>query len=231
MLVKKTGSGGGVEKAMTKGEGVHERVTKERILDAAEQLFAEHGFEGTSIRAVTQKAGANLAAVGYHFGSKAALLEAVAERVMKPVLAGQLGRLNDLEKGGREPGVEDLVEAFITPYFDRLPRKSEARGETVSRLVGRILGDPTEEIRKVAVEGGEVRDRYLGAFGRALPSVTREEVWWRMRSMLGVVVVHRIGLYEEVGPPGMTDDGDETVLEWTVSFLSAALRAPSANVP
>lgn len=220
-----------MEEAMTRGEGAHERVTRERILDAAERLFAEHGFEGTSIRAVTKEAGANLAAVGYHFGSKAALFEALAERVMGPVLAGQLGRLDDLEKRCEEPGVEQLVEAFITPYFDQLPRKSEARGRTVSRLVGRILGDPAEEIRKVAVEGGEVRDRYLVAFGKALPTVTQEELWWRMRSMIGVVVVHRIGLYEEVGPPGMTDDDDETVLEWTVSFLSAALSAPSANAP
>ena len=220
-----------MEETPTRGEEAQERVTRERILDAAERLFAEHGFEGTTIRAVTKEAGANLAAVGYHFGSKAALLKAVAERVMEPVIAGQLGRLDELEKAGGEPKIEELVEAFITPYFDRLPRKSEARGKTVSRLVGRILGDPAEEIRKVAVEGGEVRDRYLVAFGRALPSVTQEELWWRMRSMIGVVVVHRIGLYEEVGPPGMTRDDDETVLEWTVSFLSAALRAPSANAP
>ena len=217
--------------ATTNNEGASGQVTRERILDTAERLFAEHGFEGTTIRAVTKEAGANLAAVGYHFGSKAALLGAVAERVMGPVIVAQLERLTDLENRADQPRLEDLVEAFIAPYFDRLPRKSEARGRTVSRLVGRILGDPAEEIRKVAVEGGEVRDRYLVAFGRALPSVTREELWWRMRSMLGVVVVHRIGLYEEVGPPGMTDDGDETVLEWTVSFLSAALRAPSANVP
>lgn len=231
MLVKKTERGESVEEVMTRGEETYGRVTRERILDAAELLFAKHGFEGTSIRAVTKEAGANLAAVGYHFGSKAALLKAVAERVMGPVIAGQLGRLNDLEKEGRKPGIEELVEAFIAPYFDRLPRKSEARGRTVSRLVGRILGDPAEEIRKVAVEGGEVRDRYLVAFGKTLPNVTREELWWRMRSMIGVVVVHRIGLHEEVGPPGMPDDNEDTTLKWTVSFLSAALRAPSAHAP
>lgn len=231
MLVKKIEREESVEEATTRGEGAHERVTRERILDAAERLFAEHGFEGTSIRAVTKEAGANLAAVGYHFGSKAALFEALAERVMGPVLAGQLGRLNDLQKSGKEPRVEELVRAFIAPYFDRLPRKGEARGRTVSRLVGRILGDPTEEMRKVTVEGTEIRDRYLVAFGKALPNVSQEELWWRVLSMIGVVVVHRIGLHEEGRPPGMPDDDDETVLEWTVSFLSAALRAPSANAP
>jgi len=50
--------------------------TRTQLLDAAERLFAERGFRGTSIRAITDLAGANLAAVGYHFGSKAELLAA-----------------------------------------------------------------------------------------------------------------------------------------------------------
>ena len=50
--------------------------TRTRILDAAEELFMLHGFEGTSMRLLTAKAGVNLAAVNYHFGSKDALIEA-----------------------------------------------------------------------------------------------------------------------------------------------------------
>ena len=49
--------------------------TVERILDAAEQLFAEKGFAETSLRLITSKAGVNLAAVNYHFGSKKALIQ------------------------------------------------------------------------------------------------------------------------------------------------------------
>ena len=48
--------------------------TKERLLDAAERLFAERGFEGASLRAVTQAAGTSVSAANYHFGSKEALL-------------------------------------------------------------------------------------------------------------------------------------------------------------
>ena len=51
--------------------------TKEKILDAAERLFAEHGFASTSMRDITTEADVNLAAVNYHFGSKLALLQAV----------------------------------------------------------------------------------------------------------------------------------------------------------
>ena len=54
--------------------------TRTRILDAAEELFMQHGFEGTSMRLLTAKAGVNLAAVNYHFGSKDAMVEAVFRR-------------------------------------------------------------------------------------------------------------------------------------------------------
>ena len=58
--------------------------TVERILDAAEQLFAEKGFAETSLRLITSKAGVNLAAVNYHFGSKKALIQAVFSRFLGP---------------------------------------------------------------------------------------------------------------------------------------------------
>ena len=56
--------------------------TKERILDAAELLFAAHGFAGTSLRAVTREAGVNLAAVHYPYGTEEDLLRAVLGRIV-----------------------------------------------------------------------------------------------------------------------------------------------------
>mgnify|MGYP000184469773 CR=1 FL=1 len=49
--------------------------TRSRILDAAEVLFMEHGFDGTSMRMITSQAGVNLAAVNYHFGTKELLMQ------------------------------------------------------------------------------------------------------------------------------------------------------------
>src|SRR2546426_2395230 len=60
-------------------------ATKERILDAAETLFMEHGFEATSVRLITAAAGANLAAANYHFGSKEELFRAVLTRRLDPM--------------------------------------------------------------------------------------------------------------------------------------------------
>ena len=66
------------------------KETQKRILDAAEELFMQHGFEATSMRMLTTAAGVNLAAVNYHFGSKDALIEAVFRRRLDPM--NEIGR-------------------------------------------------------------------------------------------------------------------------------------------
>src|SRR5688572_20090882 len=75
--------------------------TRTRILDAAEELFMQHGFEGTSMRQLTARAGVNLAAVNYHFGSKDALIEAVFKRRLDPMNAERVAALDELEAAGR----------------------------------------------------------------------------------------------------------------------------------
>src|SRR5689334_3019902 len=79
-------------------------VTRERILDAAESLFMEHGFEATSMRAITASAGVNLAAVNYHFGSKEELFQSVLTRRLDPMNQQRLELLSRLEaKAGPAP--------------------------------------------------------------------------------------------------------------------------------
>src|SRR5438128_11520727 len=75
--------------------------TRTRILDAAEELFMQHGFEGTSMRLLTAKAGVNLAAVNYHFGSKDALVEALFRRRLDPMNAARTAELDKLEASER----------------------------------------------------------------------------------------------------------------------------------
>src|SRR5919199_6351467 len=93
-------------------------TTRERVLDAAERLFAEHGYQATTLRMVTAEAGANIAAVNYYFGSKQALLAAVVHRVIGPVAEERRRRLEALEADG-DPSVEALVDAIIAPMLER----------------------------------------------------------------------------------------------------------------
>ncbi|GAA1293995.1 TetR/AcrR family transcriptional regulator [Streptomyces javensis] len=200
--------------------------TRTQILDAAEQLFAEHGFRGTSIRAVTKLAGANLAAVGYHFGTKADLLAAVARRVIEPINAAQSAGLDTLLARTPDPQVRELVEAFIGPLVDGTPTGGEGSART-SRLLVMILSDPAEEVRSWAGPAqDEVRERYLAAFARTLPGLSPQELRFRMRGLVAVTAVDRAEVYQQPSPSCAPPAEGEEARRWAVTFLTAAMSAP-----
>jgi AcrR family transcriptional regulator len=200
--------------------------TRTQILDAAEHLFAERGFRGTSIRAITDRAGANLAAVGYHFGSKAELLAAVARRVVEPINAAQSAGLDRLLARTPDPPVAALVEAFAGPLFDEMPAGDEG-GARTSRLIVTIISDPAEEVRTwMGPAEDTVRDRYVAAFARALPSLAPEELWFRMRGILAVTAVDRVDLYNRLPQAAPPPVGGEAARRWAITFLAAAMSAP-----
>ena len=200
--------------------------TRTQILDAAERLFAERGFRGTSIRAITDLAGANLAAVGYHFGSKAELLAAVVRRAIEPINTAQSAGLDRLLARTPEPSVADLVEAFVGPLFDEMPAGHEG-GARTSRLIVTILGDPAEEMRAWTGPAEDtIRDRFLAAFGRALPGLSPEELWFRVRGILAVTAVDRVQAYQQDAPAGLSPVAGDAARQWAITFLAAALSAP-----
>lgn len=89
--------------------------TKTRILDTAEKLFGQNGFEATSLRDITAEAKVNLAAINYHFQSKDSLIDAVIQRRIEPV---NRRRLEMLDAAGPHPSVEQIVESFVVPLLE-----------------------------------------------------------------------------------------------------------------
>lgn len=85
--------------------------TRSQLLDAARELFSRHGFDGSSIRAITQKAGANLGAVTYHFSSKEALYEAVVDGLANPLR-------QKVAAAAQTAGAPlDRIEAVVRTFF------------------------------------------------------------------------------------------------------------------
>src|SRR6185503_13572364 len=119
--------------------------TRTRILDAAEELFMQHGFEGTSMRALTTRAGVNLAAVNYHFGSKDALIEAVFRRRLDPMNVERIAELERLEAAGNVSS-ESIIRAFIGPSL-RMVEDAKGGSRNFIRLLGRTYTEPAKEIR------------------------------------------------------------------------------------
>ncbi|RDG38601.1 TetR/AcrR family transcriptional regulator [Streptomyces corynorhini] len=200
--------------------------TRTQILDAAERLFAERGYGGTSVRAITDLAGANLAAVSYHFGSKAALLTEVVRRAIEPITAAQRAGLDRLLARTPDPPVAELVEAFAGPLFDGMPADDEG-GARRSRLIVMIISDPAEEMRAwTGPAEGAVRERYLAAFERALPDLSSEELGFRLRGILAVTAVDRVEVYNRHSPADLCPKTGEGARRWAVTFLAAAMSAP-----
>lgn len=207
--------------------GAIAKDTKDRILDAAELLFADHGFAGTSLRMVTSAAEVNLAAVNYHFGSKEGLVEAVFARRLGPMNRERLRRLDELERRHCDLPVplEELVLAFVDPPL----RMTAHAGATVVRLVGQAMSRPDDQTRRVfAAQFREIVRRFSAAMGRALPRLSDADLLWRMLFMVGAMA-HTMALAEELreisGGRCDPDDVDAT-LDRLVTFVSAGLRAP-----
>src|SRR5580704_18486326 len=88
--------------------------TKQRILDSAERLFADNGFDSTSLRTIIADAKVNLAAIHYHFHSKEALLDAVILRRLEPINRQRLAMLDECERASAgRPTLEGVLEAFV----------------------------------------------------------------------------------------------------------------------
>src|SRR4051812_1414503 len=112
--------------------------TKTRLLQVAEELFAEEGFDRVSIRDITDAAGENVAAINYHFGGKDEMIAAVFERRVGPVNKARLAELESLGKktGSKPAKVEDIVAAFIRPAVVCCPG-DEKGTKAFAKLFGR----------------------------------------------------------------------------------------------
>src|SRR3954470_13961446 len=88
---------------------------RHRLLDAAERLLREQGYEQVSVRAVNKAAGMNPAAVHYHFGSKPELVTALLERRLRPLWDGGLTALDKRLEAGDPPEVTDLAVLLVEP--------------------------------------------------------------------------------------------------------------------
>ena len=199
--------------------------TRTRILDAAEELFMQHGFEGTSMRLLTAKAGVNLAAVNYHFGSKDALIEAVFRRRLDPMNTERIAALERLEN----PSAEDIIRAFVGPSL-RLIEDAKGGGRNFIRLLGRTYTEPAKTIRALIGQMyAPAMQRYKAALERALPQMPPDELVWRMHFMFGTLAytLAATDTVQLIAGCKPEDRHDARLLEDRLTaFLAAGLNAP-----
>ncbi len=203
-------------------------TTRERLLDAAEHLFAIQGFEGTSLRQITSQADANLASVNYHFGSKETLIHAVFARKLGPLNRERLRLLDLAEANADPPHIDQILEAFLAPAI-RL--RQEESGEHFMCLAGRIFSEPKEMQTTVIKQFDEVIERFTQAISLALPHLSRSDLMWRFFFMIGTMVHTLVGAdILEFKSEGACDPTDvEGTIHRLVTFISAGMQSPATE--
>ncbi|NEN75073.1 helix-turn-helix transcriptional regulator [Pelistega sp. NLN82] len=212
-------------------------ITKQAILDTAERLFVEKGYEGTSMRDITQTAQVNLAAINYHFGSKDQLIIAVMKRRLGAINNERLRLLDALEAESARTGhlikPSQLVNAFFGSLLEHAGDEHHDGGIFL-RLLEQTMVNPSSFISAiVAKENALVFKRYKQAFFNALPSVPEEEIIWRFQFMLGATSYAISGIQAlleaaEHSPNStkLYDHYDNKLKPRLLSFILGGLRAP-----
>jgi len=215
---------------------IPESGPKRRLLETAEQLFAERGFDMVAVRDITGLAKSNVAAVNYYFGSREELIRLVIYRYATPIGEERLARLEAVEKkwSGKMPPLEEVIEAYVRP-LSGIAKKTNLPDAGYHMLVGRILSLPgnvfpqeTELITQSAAA------RFIRVLAKALPTVSGEELIWRTHFLTGGMLhllVHQDEprtLGEAAGTPTM-----DAILSRFIRFATAGLRegVPVEQVP
>ncbi|HET6804350.1 MAG TPA: TetR/AcrR family transcriptional regulator [Frateuria sp.] len=198
--------------------------TKERILAAAEVLFAQRGFDGASLRQLTAAAGVNLAAVNYHFGSKDKLVEEVFRRRLDTLNAHRLAALAKVA-GEPDTTLEDVLDAFIRPA---LALSGDGSGSLFMRVLARAFAEHDDHLRQFMSENyGHVMRQFTAEFARLLPQLSREELYWRIDLVTGALThaMSGFGMIQRKGGVSEAAHREQTIAH-LIRFASAGLSHP-----
>ena len=208
--------------------------TVQRILDAAEGLFAEKGFAETSLRQITGKAQVNLAAVNYHFGSKKSLIQAVFARFLDPFCVSLEEALEaQKENDSSALTLETLLQLLVEQTLGLKPRS----GQDLSifmRLLGLAFTESQGHLRRFLNERyGSIWRLYMGQLQQVGPQISPAELFWRVHFMIGSVAFTMSGIkaLREISESDFsTRVSTEQVMRLMLPFLAAGMQAPGAGV-
>jgi AcrR family transcriptional regulator len=204
------------------------RATKDKLMDAAEKLFARRGFHGTSLRDITGAAGVDLALVNYHFGSKKRLLAEVLERRGQVLNEERLRRLAAVRVGAAPgpPTTEAIVGAFLDPILDRLAHAGP-RWHSYFALIAYVNNSP-EWGRKMMGRTFDATVReFIQAVMESLPGAAPEDIFWGYNFLTGALTLSlaETGRLDELSD-GVCRSNDVAALKARLGpYVAAGLRA------
>ncbi len=197
---------------------------RQRLIAAAERLFAERSWEAVSVRSIVAAANVNLAALNYHFGSKQGLLREIFAGRAKPIVQERMQLLEEIRNRGGVPSLEELLEAFLRPA---LGIEEHRGGSTFVKLRARLGAAPDAVSRKILRDTFDESSRcFLAEIERALPEISPQDVAWRFHFMFGTMVytMANVGRIESITDGQCDTSNVESAMRHLIPFLAAGFR-------
>lgn len=209
-----------------------EGSTKDRIVRSAARMFSERGFDNVSLRDITADAGANIAAVNYHFGSKIGLLSVVFDHYAAPVNAARLKLLDEVERKSADnrPDVSDILWALFSPAF-HAPETGE-QGQYFRKMLGRMSSSPNPDVRKILFTTfDKVSTQFVDLMTRACPDLSREELFWRLTCVYGSMMYAQAdnGRIQTLAGDTFDSGNMDDALKYMIPFLTAGFTQPGMD--
>jgi AcrR family transcriptional regulator len=198
--------------------------TKDRLLDAAEQLFAEHGIDGASMRAITHAAGTSVSAANYHFGSKDELVRAAFSRRVVGLNQQRLTALESLESQPEGPKLEEVVDAFLRPILEAHVEQVAAGpgAQHFQQIAIRIFTDAPARVAELREElFGPLHRRFAAAIRAAVPGCNDVQAE-RALQLTVALLVH-------LNNDPQLEAEQDTLLDCMVRYSIAGIRAVVCN--
>ena len=216
---------------------VVKKDTKTAIMDAAEIVMAEHGVDGATIRTIVGMAGANTAAIHYHFNSRDGLIEAIIGRRGKFLTQWRLEMIAEFDRTGGVPTPMDIVNFLVDPHIELLKHKGEA-GRRFLRFIARLQSDRRNQTQGTGLHTLKEREYYPEAHVRlshmlrqACPDVSDIELEVRL-TMMNDTMLQSHSNAEFMSTKWETDEQHGELLRYTANlktFLAGGLAAPASN--
>jgi len=208
-------------------EGTARPDRKAAILLAAERLFAQYGYHAVTIRQIAVEADVPLALVGYYYGQKHELFEAIFAH-WSVTIDERLRALREAENSHTgEERLPHIIEAFVAPV---LRLRASMEGEYYALLVARELFYATEVTDRVLrAYFDPLAIAFIDALQRCLPQANRGQIAWCYQFALGALMHH----LSDVRVQRLSDDqstpNDPAAKPLLVNFIVGGMRAALAT--